>query len=523
MTPFPIARRFPLVRFVFILLLCLACGAAVSHAGGAPVPWSVSIIGPSGTTGGAVNAINNQGQSVGYVSGADRVLHPFFHSPATGLVDLGGIPAGPRWEGVASTINEAGEVVGHYYDGSGVSRPFYWSAATGRIDVGASGSSIVLGPLNNLGTGGAGIRQSSGDYRSSYTWSLADGFIDLAPVLGEGAAVSQVNDRGQITGTVPYGSTYLTRAFRYTPGRAVELLPAPSATSPYGGFVINRRGDVLGQESVPQPYGYVNKVVFWPAEGGVRELAPPSALDCFSGGLNDRGEVALSCESLEGNGADVWKGYYWSAGTGFIEVGDLGRPWLFADAINANGHIVGYALTSSPLYEFHPYAWSRETGIVDLGGPVGDGSYGRAWAINDLDQAAGFHDDPALSYLGPAVWSVSLPLSPPPPPPPGPGPGTGDCSLEALIVKVNGFVASGVLGKGQGNSLAAKLRAAINLRGKPKGGRTSGSLGAFVNEVEALARTRRLGSAVAGELIACAESLDGGLCPRKGPSKAAFR
>jgi Beta-galactosidase jelly roll domain len=74
------------------------------------------------------------------------------------------------------------------------------------------------------------------------------------------------------------------------------------------------------------------------------------------------------------------------------------------------------------------------------------------------------------------------------------------CTLEALLDGVEALVAAGNLSRDQGHALSVKLAAALHLleRGKTKA--AGNVIGAFLNQVGALVRSRRLSDADAGLL-----------------------
>jgi hypothetical protein len=74
------------------------------------------------------------------------------------------------------------------------------------------------------------------------------------------------------------------------------------------------------------------------------------------------------------------------------------------------------------------------------------------------------------------------------------------CTLEALLDHVEALVAAGKLSRAQGHALSVKLAAALRQleRGKTKA--AGNIIGAFLNQVEALVRSRRLSDADAGPL-----------------------
>jgi len=79
-------------------------------------------------------------------------------------------------------------------------------------------------------------------------------------------------------------------------------------------------------------------------------------------------------------------------------------------------------------------------------------------------------------------------------------PTTEACSIEALLDHVNALSAAGKLSRAEGHALSVKLEAALRLleRGKTKA--AGNVIGAFLNQVGALVRSRRLSDADARPL-----------------------
>jgi uncharacterized repeat protein (TIGR01451 family) len=91
-------------------------------------------------------------------------------------------------------------------------------------------------------------------------------------------------------------------------------------------------------------------------------------------------------------------------------------------------------------------------------------------------------------------------IVPPPPPPPPPKP------IKKLIIDVKALVLQGALSPGEGNALIAKLEAAQAQLDRGRTEPARNALGAFVNEVEALQRSRRLDAETARGLIDAARA-----------------
>jgi uncharacterized repeat protein (TIGR01451 family) len=94
-------------------------------------------------------------------------------------------------------------------------------------------------------------------------------------------------------------------------------------------------------------------------------------------------------------------------------------------------------------------------------------------------------------------------VPPPPPPPPQ--------KIKKLIVDIGKLVDRGALSKGEGTSLTAKLTAAVAALDLGRVEPARHQLLAFVNEVEALRRSRRLDPETSASLVAAAGSILDGL------------
>jgi hypothetical protein len=79
-------------------------------------------------------------------------------------------------------------------------------------------------------------------------------------------------------------------------------------------------------------------------------------------------------------------------------------------------------------------------------------------------------------------------------------PTTEACTIEALLDHVEALVAAAKLSQAEGHALSVKLEAAVRLleRGKTKA--AGNVIGAFLNQLEALVRSRRLSDADARPL-----------------------
>lgn len=102
--------------------------------------------------------------------------------------------------------------------------------------------------------------------------------------------------------------------------------------------------------------------------------------------INDRGQVTIPLNNRRALFYD---------GTRIVDLGTLGGSFAIAGGLNNVGQVVGASyLPGDPPgtpevdpYQ-HPFVWSRNTGMIDLGTPGGSNRSGAGW-INDRGQVAG--------------------------------------------------------------------------------------------------------------------------------------
>ncbi len=223
-------------------------GQVVGQSGSRAVRWTngvaedLGVLDPTSPSAEAYG-INN----LGNVSGSSTKsggTHAFFHSEATGMVDLFPTSTGPGFLSYGHDINELNQVAG--YVGS---RAFRWTDGT----------------IQDLGV--------PDGYALSYAWAI--------------------NDSGQVAGQVKTATGSATRVARYTDGTGWEILGGSGEDNQAWG--INNDGTVVGQAWVGGPI--TEAVVYIDGSGllGLDDLAPGSDYTFMTAwDINDAGQIAVS-------------------------------------------------------------------------------------------------------------------------------------------------------------------------------------------------------------------------------------
>jgi probable HAF family extracellular repeat protein len=188
----------------------------------------------------------------------------------------------------------------------------------------------------------------------------------------------------------------------------VGALPGTYFANPYA---VNSRGEVVGyaMNTIPDPNSLATppnqtRAFRWDAENGMQDLGTlPGGTDAMAGIINERGQVvgwsyvdstpSVVCANLYESSRQGFflttASFIWDKTNGMRDLGGFGGTCTLAVALNNGGQIVGTSgLTGDTQFQFHPFVWEAETGIVDLLDPS-DGRFGFARAINDHGEIVG--------------------------------------------------------------------------------------------------------------------------------------
>lgn len=217
----------------------------------------------------------------------EDALHAFVWTEESGMVELPGLPGATcptKWCTSTSLVNDVGLVVGSTYGADNQSHAVLWLPNGAIVDLGNFGAGYRPMALNNVGQV-VGSRVVGGVTRA-FSWTLAGGFVDIAPPLpGQQSSAVDVNDSGQVTGTVN---------------------GTPFVWTPAGGLV-----ELGGLDGTP---GF----------GGAR-------------GINASGQVVGVSRALDGRSHP----FVWTAATGMIDLEELTPGTFSVSAISDSGWIAG--------------------------------------------------------------------------------------------------------------------------------------------------------------------------------------
>jgi probable HAF family extracellular repeat protein len=214
-------------------------------------------------------------------------------------------------------------------------------------------------------------------------------------------------------------------------------------------------------------------VFLWTTDSGFRAIGLPSGADFASGqGINDQVEVVGGSGQFGGSAT----AFLWTEQDGFKDLGALSEfPRSSATDINQNEQVVGTARAPGSFSSARGFVWTAVAGIRDLGTLPG-GTQSEAEAINDGGQVVGMSSNSEGARHA-VLWTPGT---------------TPDAALEGLVADIEALVASGGLNQAEGHALSVKLETALGLLEHEQRKAAGKLVGSFLNQIEALVRSRRL-------------------------------
>ena len=341
----PCARR--LLGAMTLVLGSLAAQAAP------PMYRITRITPPPGQDYCQVLGLNDAGQVVGAPC---QSLAFFVWSQATGGQSYGdpNFPDAVFWP---TAINNAGVVLGSRYQNHETRNPgFVWDAVNGfRYFGGKVGTFLDARALNDSNQV-AGIRAVDDGLFvwKAFRWTEADGMTFLKPSANRRTLATDINNAGQIVGTIENLDTGDRYGVRYEPdGGVTHILSPRQAGSPYA---VNELGHAAGALQTPKK-GF--QAFVWAPETGVVDIddRPLRSDESYAADMNDAGQV-VGMMSWVGSGGNTYEApFYWDAATGMRDLTTLLDPSdpltsqlaglsAYGTRINAHGQIVvdGYSV-----------------------------------------------------------------------------------------------------------------------------------------------------------------------------------
>jgi probable HAF family extracellular repeat protein len=407
-------------------------------------------------------------------------------SPGLTVVDLGVLPGGTGigTRGEARAINDKGEVVGGTNAADGQEHAFLWTQAGGMEDLGLLAGGLVSSAdgINEAGEV-VGYSQTGASFAHAFLWSPTTGMRDLGTLPGgAGSQAFAINETHQVTG-YSFNAGGEERPVVWSASGAIQDLGTPPGSVLAFAADINESGQVAGFGIAPT--GSPSRGFLWTEADGFQLIGTlPGGSESVASALNDLAQVVGLAKVADGEN----HAFLWSANDGIRDLGTLsGSPFSGALGINNAGQVVGFDAATG-------FIWSEAEGMQPLP-PLPGGAFASAFDINNRGQIVGTGQTADGAFHA-VLWT--------------PGAGTPASQIEGLIARVEELVDSGELEEQNASPLLAKLHRAHQALLDGKSTTTvGGQLGAFINQVNALVRSRRLSGGRGEELVASARCIAG--------------
>ena len=296
--------------------------------------------------------------------------------------------------------------------------------------------------INNAGQvagGSATPTQSGGVFQTAFLWDGGH-MINLGTLGGPSSEADAPNARGEVpvlseTSTPdPNGEDFcgfgthlqcLGAIWKNGVLTALPTLPGGHNAQAYG---INNRGQLVGfaENGYRETSGYCAtpfqvlrfEAVIWGPHGEIQELHPLAGdTVAFAFGINDKGQAVgasglCSNTSLPPNGPPgAPHAVLWEKDGSVTDLGILpgGVGANVATSINNRGEVVGNVQLSDGT--FHPFLWTRQTGMHALGAFPGAVATIAPCCdvLNNKGEVAGFSCD-AVGNCRALVWQDEVPV-----------------------------------------------------------------------------------------------------------------
>jgi len=223
-----------------------------------------------------------------------------------------------------------------------------------------------------------GLIRPDADQWHLFLWERKSGVQDLGPAYPKPC---DINNKGQIVGTMYESGGTIMRAFLREPDGTVEILGSLDDLDSEA-TAINNRSQVVGRSFVAKPGVY--QAFIWDRTGGMRALAVPGRFRGMATAISDTEQVFGFIEYLE-NIHLRRRPCYWDL-TDASNPLAIEAPGNDFSGMNSKGWIVGkYAfLNGGP----HVVLWQSQGGIQKLFPCVPeDGLFEKStWMVNDVNQ-----------------------------------------------------------------------------------------------------------------------------------------
>lgn len=392
------------------------------------------------------------------------------------IEDLGTL--GGAWS-QAYGVNANGWVVGVSLTSDAKQHAFLWTPEDGMMDISTSEWTFSraeavndYGMVVGWGTTTGGIR--------AWKWTAETGIVSMGAPSGHSSSYAfNVNDVGEIVG-MALDSYGVWHAIVWTSPTNLTVLGSLGGSASRA-LDINEDGRVAGKSTTSAS---LSRAVVWVPLNPIINLGTLGGAYSEALGINDLNQVV----GWANDASQRARPFLWPVGGEMTDLGTLGGDDGEAWEINDGGFIVGDSEVMPGAIDRHATLWTTNGEVLDLGVLTNSGeSFARD--INATGTIVGFATT-ALGDHHAVRWVRGEGGTPP-------SVAEIMVDLEALVRELRDY---GNLNRGNGNALLSKIYSATGMINDGKLKPAANILGAFINQVDALEKSRRLSAEEAAEL-----------------------
>jgi probable HAF family extracellular repeat protein len=228
---------------------------------------------------------------------------------------------------------------------------------------------VAVGPAGSVATAVAHDGSVSGYFTDEQGTRSAFVFNGATSILRSDAMAHDTSGAGVTAGTVFTDAGTRAAVWDAAGERLLDLVESAA-------LAVNENGEIAGsavRDGRTSAFVSSGSTTAWIEAGSWS-----AAYD-----ISNRGQAVGTYQDASGR----FRGFTWSAATGFSDLGSLGGGALWAQAINESGTVVGSSLTGGGYL----HAFLRQSGLVDLGTLGGTAS--AAYDVNGLGHVVGYSFD----------------------------------------------------------------------------------------------------------------------------------
>jgi len=259
-------------------------------------------------------------------------------------------------DAIPNAINSNGDVVGYSYLDSRYFHAFLWTKSGGLQDLGTLGTDIVgADDISDNGDIAGSAQTQIG--MAAFRWTKDGGMQELGTLNGGYTFATGIDQAGNIVGGSALNGTGGFQAVLWSGGNILDLGNLGDSIDDSWATAINDKGEITGMSDLGNSTSHA---FLWTQNDGMKDLGTLGGAYSRAGGINNATEIVGFANLPSG----PRRAFLWTRTTGMKDLGTLGGTSSSATKINNRGQVVGEA--TLPDETSSAFLWSKTGGMLDL-------------------------------------------------------------------------------------------------------------------------------------------------------------